>query len=407
MYDIAVIGAGASGVMAALKAKNNTNKIVLLEQNEKILKKILVTGNGRCNLTNKNIDISSYHSSNLSLVKEIINTIDSKKIINYFNSIGLITKYEDGLVYPYSNYASTVVDSLILELSKKEIEIITDYEVINIEKINNYFEIENKQKEKIKAKYIILSTGGKSYYKDKVPVTGYKLLEIFNHNIMPTFPSLVRLKTNHNDMYRLKGMKIKACASVYINNKLMNSEIGEVLFGDGTLSGICIYNLSYYVNKHHKEDINISLDIMPEYSVNEIKEFIINKKDNSLIDAISYFFHKKIARSIIIDSKLNPENLITNITGEEINKLIKTIKSWNFTITGTDDFKASQVTSGGLDLNEFTRNLESKKIDNLFVTGEVLDVDAICGGFNLQWAFSSGYVVGEKLNKLTNKKENI
>ena len=407
MYDIAVIGAGASGVLSALKAKNKNNKIILLEQSEKILKKILVSGNGRCNLTNKNIDINSYHSNNLPLVKEILEKVNNDKILSYFNNIGILTKEEGNLVYPYSNTSSTVVDALTLELKKNNVEIKYNYEVTSIKYVKDCFEIFNNNDKKIKAKYIVISTGGISFYKNKVPVTGYKLLDKINHVKIDTFPSLVKVKTNVQSMYRLKGMRIKAKASIYVNEKLIKNENGEVLFGDGTLSGICIFNLSHYVNKYKKDKINICLDIMPEYSKENIKELIKRKYDYNIFDVLSYFFHKKISRSIIELAKISDDKLIKDLNENEIDMIIKIIKKWSFNITGTEDFKTAQVTGGGLDLKDFTNDLESKLQKNIFVAGEVLDVDAICGGFNLQWAFSSGYLVGQKLNKLTKNEENI
>lgn len=403
MYDIVIIGGGASGIMCALQAYTSDKKILILEFSNKLLKKILVTGNGRCNITNKHLSNNDYFSNNLDKVFLLFNKYDTNKTINYLSNLGLILKEEDaGRMYPISNQATTVMDILTSEIIRHKIEVKSNVEVINLDKNSNIFIITDKDGNTYKSENVVIATGGISHYSKEIPYTGYKLLESMGHTITSLSPSLVRITSDNKHLYRLKGQRVKASLTLYINDSKIKNEEGEVLFNELGLSGICIFNLSRLINKDNNQ-YRINIDFIPNYSTDDLKEIINSRIKNSIIleDLLLGLFHKKIITSILLESGINPNDLVSSINDNIINKIINTIKNFSFNVTGKSGYKDSQVTAGGAKLDEFTNNLESIICSNLYACGEVLDVDGICGGFNLQWAWTSGAIVGESLKGVT------
>lgn len=414
---IAIIGGGASGLVSAISfaktLKHQSNvEIVILERLDRVGKKILATGNGRCNLSNLNASEKYYHSTNPKFVKDVLSQFNSKNTIELFESIGLICRIEeDGRLYPYSNQASSVLDVLRMEIQHLGIKEICNFEVDNIKKYKNKFIISSTNNQKYEASKIILSTGGNSQPNLGSNGSGYKLLKSLTHTVMDISPSLVQLKSDSKIVKALNGIKVNAEAKIICNKKVIRKEKGELLFTEYGLSGILILQLSTVIKNFTTESIKISVDIMPEFEKNKVKEIIQNKVLKEGWKSLDNFFigilNKKIGQMILKSVGIYPLSRKANsLSNSEINKLVETIKDWQFNVTGTMSWNNAQVTSGGVNTEEFNSNsLESKKIKNLYITGELLDVDGDCGGFNLQWAWSTGFIAGKSAAKKLNDYE--
>lgn len=392
MYDIAVIGAGASGIVAALSAKRKNSKlsVVLIEALPKIGKKILATGNGRCNLTNFDVDSCCY---NTQAVSSVMNKFPPDKIIEFFSSLGLeCISDSEARVYPMSNTASGVLDCLRFETEHLGIEILTDTKVDSIRKSNGVFTVN----ESIRSKKIILATGGKASPSQGSDGSGYPILKALGHHITALYPGLVQLTVKENLKF-LKGVRVKA--AVILKEKagrVLNKAEGEILFADYGLSGIAIMDVSRSVKD---KDCRCILDILPQMKKEDVVNFIVKaQKRNpalSFEDALCGILPKKVAYLIIKNSGFRQDIHLSELKINDINKFAENMKNCSFTVTGTKGFENAQITVGGAVFDEFNLDtLESKQIEGLYCTGEILDVDAPCGGFNLQWAWASGIVAG-------------
>ncbi len=413
--DIAIVGGGASGITSAIVAaksldrQNKPCNIIILEQSSRIGKKILMTGNGKCNLTNKNIDSKNYNYSARNYIGPILKEFNSDFIIKFFKSIGLIIKYDNcGRAYPYCEQASVVLDILRKQLEIFGVKTLCDINIHSIEKCKDNFFVDCHDKI-IKSKKLIMACGGKSSPTLSLCTDAYKILTRFGHKVTKTFPSLVPIVTNMGFEKSLKGIRATARVTLTADNNIAKKEFGEVQFTETGLSGICIFNLSGLVgeflnfstvNGKYAKNISIILDLMPDFSLDEIKELLYQRIKTSSYDCNDNLFlgviNKRLFRAILKSCNINPEGKCDRLTRVQIYKIASTIKNWAFIPISCLDFKHSQVTCGGIDLHEFySKTLESKLIKGLYCVGEFLNVDGDCGGFNLHWAWISGYVAGE------------
>ncbi len=398
MYDVIIVGAGASGCFLALtlKYKNPNLKVALIEKNDKLGKKLLITGNGRCNLGNTNITIDNYNSS--SSLNNFISQLKENDYLNYLKNFGILTKKEDTStrLYPYSNQAITVCKSFERALEKEKVNVIYNYDVKDVTYKNDYFVINNN----LMGKKVVIATGGKTYSKTGSTGMGYNILKSFGHTITKLYPSLTHLKTNYKYIKDLQGVRADVVAKLNVNDKTILTEKGQIQFTKDSLSGICIFNLSRYVNKYLEEGkkVDIVVDLVPDYDESYINSYLKEFDSYNVSDAISCILNKKVADAITKNLKLSNKT-ICDISKAELENISYTLKNMHFNITATGDFETSQVTLGGALLSEFTNHLESKKISGLYASGEVLDVDSICGGYNLSWAFTSALIVAEGILK--------
>ena len=411
MYDVIIVGAGASGVMCALVLKNqNKNlRVLLLEKNDKIGKKLSMTGNGHCNLGNINTDISNYNSSsnldnfeNKLIIKDfdflniLDNSDDLESYYDYLKQFGiLIRKEKDGL-YPYSNQAISVCKSFERYLNYLNVEVKYNYEVLNIIKEKDNFVVNDE----LKCKKIVIATGGKTYPKTGSTGIGYSILKNFGHNITNLYPSLTYLKTNYKYIKDLQGVRTNAIVNLSIDGWIEESEEGQVQFTKDALSGICIFNLSRNVGKYLKENkkVKIIVDLVPDYSQLELLDYIKKFPSYLISDALSCIINNKLANVLAKEMKINGKK-VKELDKNKLEGICFNLKNMYFNIIETGDFNTAQVTSGGAILDEFTKSLESKKCKRLYAIGEVLDVDGKCGGYNLSWAFTSAIIVAEDILK--------
>ncbi len=400
MKEVVIVGGGASGLTAAITAARNGKDVTLIERNNKCGKKILITGNGRCNFWNTDVDLSHFHSSTPNLLKEFITDERQNSILKFFDSLGLAYKTKNGYYYPFSNQAFTIENALLSECKKLNIKIINDITVEKIIKEDCF--IINPDKENIKAKNIIIATGSKAAPKTGSDGLGYELAKSFNHNIITPLPSLVQLKADEPYFKNWSGIRTDVKVNLLINHKYIKSETGEIQLTNYGLSGICIFNLSGKAAKalNQNKNVIISINFIPFAS--NPKTFLQNLNKNSYHKTISELLegilHYKLIDIILKKAHLKRDLLLTTLTDNELNNLIKTLTDFQIQILDTHTLDHAQVCSGGIPLTEInSKTLESLKVKNLYFTGEIIDIDGDCGGYNLGWAWISGIIAGKNV----------
>jgi len=407
-HELIIIGGGASGIISAITAKDMGIDVAILESTDRIGKKILSTGNGRCNISNINININRYHCSNKNFPEFVLNNFTVRDTINFFSTLGLhLITLDKGKMYPMSLQASSVLDIFRLSLEDKSIPVYTNSKVFEIAIKNNLFNLHTLDGNTFECKKLILCTGGKSYPKTGSDGSGYKLAKQLGHKIINPIPSLVQIKLNYNKLKALSGIKFNGSVSIFINNTLIRKEYGEILFTDYGISGIPVFQLSRIASYHSLKNDNITLkvDLLPEFEYDKLKDFLENHWGTfgyrSIYDSFIGILNKKIIPILLKEAGINDiHKSCYNITWKEQNNILRLLKEWSFNVTGTKSFNNSQVTAGGVDTLEINpKTLESKIVKNLYFAGEILDVDGDCGGFNLQWAWSSGFIAAKSASR--------
>ena len=402
--EIAVIGGGASGLMAAITAKKSGKEVVILERKDRILKKVLITGNGRCNITNVNANISNYFGKNISSVENILNRFTPQDTMDFFNGLGIVCNEENrGKVYPLSGQASSVVDALRFEAEKLGIKIETEFHVRKIEKDGFKFKIYSEERKKIEAGRVIIAAGGQSYPELGSNGSGFELAKELGHSVTKLSPSIVQLKTEKNQVKGLQGIKTDVAVTAYGDNKKICTYDGELLFTDYGISGNVVFNISFVMPLY--KDVEFEIDFMEKFDYNELYEMLKErKKIMSHLTMENYFngmINKKLGQFLSKVSGIEKlSKPVKDLSDSDIRKLCTVLKKYRVKILETTGFKNAQVTAGGVSLDEVnTETLESKIVKGLYFSGEVLDVYGECGGFNLQWAWASGYIAGENAAK--------
>lgn len=404
-FHIAIIGGGAAGSMVAISACSDDSSVVLIERNNRIGKKILTTGNGRCNLTNTNISVDRYHGANPKFISSVIGEFDHKKTMVFFESLGIILKEEDnGRIFPRNNQASAVRDALEYELQRKNVCIKTNSLVRKIKKnIDWQILLENGQE--IRAKKLIIATGGKAAHQFGSSGDGYYWAEKFGHKIIATYPALVPMETEEKCFKEIQGIKIEGRVSISSSNKVIGQKQGDILFTHFGLSGPAVMAQARIIaSKIESDKLKIHLDLFPEITDKKLDEkikkiFEVNGAKfvkNCLGGAIPASLAVVILKNINID----PDKKAATISKLDREKIVTILKNIELTPKKLLPFKEAQVTSGGICADEInSETLESKIVQGLYFAGEIIDVDGDSGGFNLQWAWSSGHLAGTSASR--------
>lgn len=401
--DILIVGASAAGITAAIFAKreNNRAKVVLIERNERIGKKLLKTGNGRCNITNKTMDCSHYNTEAEQFVRKALYIFSYEDTINYFNSMGvLISISENGLAYPKTLQATTVLDALRLELELLGIEVITGTKIETISQKQSLFYATTDKGDKFCVSNIILACGGNALPSSGSDGNGLILAKNLGIKATETYPSLVKVRSEDKLLKSLKGIRADGKVTLLANNKQICKESGQVQFLENGLSGICVMQLSRKIHKLKGRQLSVSIDLMPELSLKQTQEYLYSQKlrlkDKSIEWLLAGALNKRLGNVVFKKSQiLDFSRVCDTLTSNELKMISYNIKELKFTISDTFSFNEAQVTAGGLNVSEFCSDtMQAKKVKGLFACGELLDVDGECGGYNLQWAWTSGYIAG-------------
>ncbi|MCH5298112.1 MAG: aminoacetone oxidase family FAD-binding enzyme [Ruminococcus sp.] len=401
-YDAIIIGGGAAGLMCAISAKqkNTHKKIVIIEKNDRVGKKLLATGNGRCNLTNQNITTSQYAGSFTNQAEKIFKRYSTEHLLNIFGELGLMTYADnEGRYYPVCRQASAVLDVLRFACERLGVEIICQQDIKTLKKQKDKFEVKTNSTEFYSDK-LVIACGSKAAPKLGGNASGFDYLKNFGHKVIPFSPALCPIKVNSNVLKSLKGIRSATLATLADENgKAIMAELGEVQFADNALSGICIFNLSIYAKKGYA----IMLDLMPNTSFSELCNILFKQKElfeQQTIDNIfTGIFQKRLAQAVIKTSGINDfSRICRDLSEKEIKSICRNVKSMKFEISDKESFDKAQCALGGAKGNEIDeKTMQSKIVKGLYIVGEAVDICGMCGGYNLHFAFSSGHLAGENL----------
>lgn len=408
-HDLIIVGGGASGLIAAITAKDFGADVAIVEATDRIGKKILTTGNGRCNISNKGTEapFSNYHSNENKFFYDVLIKFGVKETLDFFNTLGLpIVELQNGKLYPQSLQASSVVDILKMALEDRRIPLYTNCKVKTIHKHENFkLSTTNEDYKLFTCSNLILACGGKSAPKTGSDGSAYYIAKNFGHSILPLLPGIVQLKLNYKNLKAISGIKFDGFAKIIIDDMIIRKDFGEILFTDYGISGPPILQLSALASKglFEGKKIEISIDLMPKHTVEELEEFIechfALLSHRPIVDVLVGVINKKLIPTLLKECGITNLHMpCYELSWKDKKRLIDTLKDWKFTCIGTNDFNQAQVTIGGIDTTEVNcSTLESKLVPNLYFTGEILDVHGDCGGFNLQWAWSSGYIAAKSI----------
>ena len=399
---IGIIGAGASGMAAALAAAENPNaEVILFERQARVGRKLQATGNGRCNLTNLNMKPCAYHGDRSEFAATALAQFTPSETLAWFQRLGLFTVAEpSGRVYPYSDQANSVVDVLRFALEKPNIELITGFEVEKIQKENNVFTVFGNDRVIVCDK-LIVACGGLAGTKLGGGMSGYKLLAKFGHKSTKLRPSLVQLKSSWPGIVSLKGIRANCKAEIYYNGVLFASGTGEVQFTEYGLSGPVIFEISRDACQGKGEWV-CKLDLMPDCPVELLEQELANRRSTQLSaeELLTGVLHNRLGRVVVKESGIAQSCKIAELSDYDIQQVCRSVKCFEIALTEPMGMDAAQVTAGGVLTDSFDpETMESLLVPGLYACGEVLDIDGDCGGFNLQWAWSSGRCAGLSAGK--------
>ncbi len=403
MMKIGIIGGGASGLVAAIKAKSDTNDVTIYEKNNVCGKKILATGNGRCNYFNEHFDIAHYHSENIDILKTIITKENEHKVLSFFHSIGIVPKILNGYYYPMSNQAITIEQALVTEAQFKGVNVINNVEIKNIE-YSDRFILKTSNKEYYADK-IVLATGSKAAPKTGSDGMGYDLAKSFKHHVIKPLPALVQLRGNYSFLKDWSGVRAEVKLSYIENGMFVKDVMGEIQLTNYGVSGICVFQLSSQVVRSLEvgNKVSLSINFVPWLCgdcllyLEERNNLLRGRTVSQLLDGILNY---KLVNLIIKKNKLKGTEYFSSLSDEQKCNIAHDLENFVFEVTGYNDFDSSQVCSGGVPLNEININtMESKCQKGLYIVGELLDVDGECGGYNLGFAWLSGILAGNSIKE--------
>lgn len=419
--NIGIIGGGASGMMAAITAARRGHKVTIIEHNARVGKKILSTGNGRCNYTNVDMSLKHFHGGDKAFIDSVLRAFDQKKTVEFFNELGVFPKEKNGCIYPYSEQASAVLDCLRNEIIRlnidvetecntKEIAKITDIDAKKMVKASGNNPVEFSQGDVFRVTTdkgiylfdkLIIAAGSMAQEKTGSDGSGYKLAKLLGHTVRKPLPALCSLKCEESFFKSIAGVRCSASVKLLVDDVEKKADTGELQLTDYGISGIPVFQISYLASRAIEKGLKVSaaIDFMPDaeslddlYDI--ITERIRNNSERTMDELLIGLFHKNLCVLFNKAAGIEQKTICGEVRNTDINRLCKIIKNFKVNVVSTNTFDNCQVCSGGIKLDEINNNLQSNIIRGLYFAGEILDVNGDCGGYNLQWAWSSGYVAG-------------
>lgn len=399
MKRVLIIGAGASGMMAAISAAKKGAKVTLYEKNDRVGKKILATGNGKCNLGNKDMDMGNYYVEDTDKLKRCFERFGVADTIAFFSELGLMTRDRDGYLYPYCEQASSVLDVLRNALTKYDINVKTSVEniVITLKK-NETFLIDSSEGRK-EFDAIILACGSKAGIKNGT-TEGFDYSKQFGHRIIPLLPALVQLRCKGDYFKSIAGVRCKANIKLCSDGREIAAEQGELQLTDYGISGIPVFQISRVAAKElkNRRKVEAIIDFIPDFLQKDWEKFVNDRiqkyRDCTCEEFLTGTVNKKIALMLLKKFDIKGQDTVGKQTESKLYSLCMDMKSFRVLVQDTNSYEQAQVCCGGVDFMELDENMQSKYQPNLFICGEMVDVDGKCGGYNLQWAWTSGYLAG-------------
>jgi len=407
MKHILVIGGGAAGMAAAITAarENPAVRVTIVERMDRVGKKILATGNGRCNLTNMGASFAHFYSSDKGALKRALEGMAPEIVLNFFASLGLLCQEEDeGRVYPYCKQASMVLDVLLQALERLNIQVHCGSSVAEIARNKGRYTVKTSDGHTLTADALILTCGGKAAPKLGSDGSGYALAKAMGHSCTALYPALVAFKCDMNGLGGLKGIRAEGGLTLLAGDHVLGKEVGELQFTEYGLSGIPAMQLSGRLSRLRKGEKCVALvDLFPHWEHEALfRDLKARQKTQETLETLLLgTVHKRLAYAVLKSAGLQPlSRAAASLTNAELHRLTDTLKAWPFPVTGTQGWDNAQVTGGGVPLGEIdTIAMSSRYQPDLYLAGEVLDVTGDCGGFNLHWAWCSGIRAGKAAAK--------
>jgi hypothetical protein len=410
--------------MAAIWAARSGSRVLVLEHAPQPGKKLLMTGNGKCNFTNEALLALQgqgetfreyYHGACPAFVLPALSFFGAGETLDFFRALGIEPVCRRGCYYPASGQASSVRKALLMECDRLGIKILCDVGIRSIKKFADGFLLDTKNGE-FRAAACVLATGGKSYKKTGSDGSGFLYVERLGHRIQDVVPALVPLQSDLAFFKKVAGIRAEISTGFYRNDELLGQETGELQLTDYGLSGICIFQLSHLFHKCKKSDkIHMKINFLPTYTDEQAQALFDERvhhpcaRKKNMGEALIGLFPDRLGLALLDEAGIDAGTPCHAITAQELERLVFLSRHFDVPLTGTRSFEQAQVSAGGVDTCEVTDTMESRLVPGLFFAGEMLDVDGICGGFNLQWAWSSGALAGhgaagyvKELNKCIN-----
>lgn len=400
-YDVLVIGGGAAGMVAAIMAARADAHVAVLEHMEITGKKILATGNGKCNFANRTQGVSNYFGADPAFVVPVFETCNLEWILNFFQELGIEPREIRGGFYPRCEQASAVADVLRAELNRLNVDIICGCGIRKIHKQNSGYHIEAKNKDYY-SKCCIMATGGKSNKSSGSDGSGFLYLKELGHHVTPLFPALIGFHAKESFFPAVAGVRVQAELTLWVDEQNRGNETGELQLTSYGVSGIPVFQLSHLAAEGLLQGkmVRFSIDFYPEKPSEELEKQLWKRLHgisgkNTMHQSLIGLFPEKLIDVFLTNAKLQPDWIADTVTTEQCKSLTGVIKSLSVTLTQWNKFDQAQVTAGGVDTREIDPStLESQICPGLFFAGEMIDIDGKCGGYNLQWAWASGAVAG-------------
>ena len=407
---ILIIGGGASGLMAAITAAGNNAEVTICEKNDRVGKKILATGNGKCNISNRNLTIDNYFTENPDRLKSYFNVFDVEDTIFFFKECGLLLKDKNGYLYPACEQASTVLDILRNQIKQLHVTVLNTIEILESDL---YYNESGTWNIRINGKTfvydaVILACGSYAGLIKGEKFSGYAIAKKMGHTVLPPFPALVQLICKEKFFPSISGVRCDALLTLKSGREVLTTERGELQITDYGISGIPVFQFSRIVavRLSKEEKVSVNIDFLPDYDRDEWKLFIKNRLITYQGEEVETFFtgllHKKLNVLFIKLYSLKVQELVNEDNYDKIINACMAMKDFTVTPIATKPFENAQTTAGGVILSQLDNNLQSVIHPNLYFCGEIIDVDGKCGGYNLQWAWTSGYIAGNSASKQDN-----
>lgn len=402
---VIIVGGGASGLVAAIATARDGADVTIIEQKDRVGKKILSTGNGRCNLTNEYMNAECFRGDDTTIVPQVLKQFGYEETTFFFEDLGVLLKNRQGYIYPISDQASTVLDVLRMEIEHLSVQVVLEESVQHIKKMKKGFAVTTNHSTYF-SDAVILATGGKASPVLGSDGSGYGLAKQLRHTISPVVPALVQLIGKGNYFKQISGVRTNATVNLYVDDVFAASDTGELQLTNYGISGIPVFQISRYAAKalYEKKQVTASIDFLPTMTEEELNEFIQTRRQSQSYKTAEDFFvgmfHKKLIGMFLKIAKISLNQAVETILPKQWKQLLALFKYFKVEIEGTNSFDQAQVCAGGVRTTEINpETMESLYVDGLYLTGELLDIDGICGGYNLQWAWATGYIAGKNAAK--------
>lgn len=400
LYDVVVVGGGASGMTAAVVAARSGKSVLLLERMNQLGKKLLATGNGKCNLTNLYQNLDCYRSDNVKFPLIILKQICVSETLDFFKQLGVYTKDKNGYVYPNSEQASTIVEAFQNAIQHLKITVVKDCCLEQMIVRNHHFTLHTTQGV-FRAQRVILAMGGAASAKLGSDGSGFEIAKRLGHSIVKPLPALTALKSNLTYFRQLAGVRAQAKIKLYSEEQLLTEEAGEVQFTNYGISGVVVFQISRFASKRleRNEKVTAQIDLFPQWSNQDLyaklNQIVKDCPYLTVEQCLQGLLNQKLVPALLHTAHIRRNQSIVQLQQKDWKHLIYKCKNFVVPIIGTNGLEQSQVTCGGVDTREINPyTMESKRQRGVYLTGELLDVDGTCGGYNLQWAWSTGMLAG-------------